>query len=732
MLDQDLVRSGFDIEMLLGERFLSYVLLTLVDAGTIPVVVEIEDPPIEFLLGEPSNTDRLYELHPDAVHAKQVSPTRDPFQVEILFDHPSGADARVHIVFDINRPPPAISVPEVQFDLFVTLALEPHRDEDDALDGTLLRVALVDIDSPILSLAASEGVTKEAIMDRLKGYVDRTLDLGGVGAFKRLQDLEYRKVPAEGDHPAALGLYLNLRLQMGPEPESFLATRGNIDDALNFLPAGSNVAIATRKNLYGVMSDDAYNRRAEINDLGTYEWPLRKSPSNPKSKKIGTLNGVTIAPLVLSGPSGPVPTNTLRIDISGEYEVDDWFDPDFHILIDLSPSTDEHGLFAWDVNTDISVDLLFEILPFLGFYVIFVLSGGGGLMAIGILAGVLLALGEAAGLILDAIYSERIQEKTDAAMPDVVTGRLTLARRRWDPFYATLHQVAMRPDGAIINSNGIALWGRAAIDKQPQPVDHVVIRDEQRASLNPLPGEPPEPPTHLRYRIWDYADHLPFFTALAPATDRRSFAQHDGAEPDLYQLTIEQILERFGEKRLLSNIPYVAKRIDLRENQVDQILCSSQREINEQRGGLLHTFREETRAQIETDEAPQIRDEVIAEFQAEGVTPTEEEIVERVNERIDEIVAEREAEYIENELDAILEETLLPLLRFDLPPEHLAALQKKGVLSLKGFEIIALRDGHPPDSPLLYYRDHPDKDPKDNLLSCPHYTATTDGPVFPS
>ena len=36
MLDQSRVTSGFDIEILLGERHLSYILLTLVDAGVLP------------------------------------------------------------------------------------------------------------------------------------------------------------------------------------------------------------------------------------------------------------------------------------------------------------------------------------------------------------------------------------------------------------------------------------------------------------------------------------------------------------------------------------------------------------------------------------------------------------------------------------------------------------------------------------------------------------------------
>jgi hypothetical protein len=66
MLDQSLVRSGFDAEILLGERQLTYLVLSLIDAGRIPVTFAVGDPPVTLGLRGPETIDRTYEPHPDA------------------------------------------------------------------------------------------------------------------------------------------------------------------------------------------------------------------------------------------------------------------------------------------------------------------------------------------------------------------------------------------------------------------------------------------------------------------------------------------------------------------------------------------------------------------------------------------------------------------------------------------------------------------------------------------
>ncbi len=107
MLDQTLVQSGFDVEILLGERQLTYLLLTLLDAGRIPMELQIPDPPVTLTLRGPLVIDRTYQPDPAATELLTALDALHPMQVEILFGHPSGADLRVHVVLDKDGWPVA-------------------------------------------------------------------------------------------------------------------------------------------------------------------------------------------------------------------------------------------------------------------------------------------------------------------------------------------------------------------------------------------------------------------------------------------------------------------------------------------------------------------------------------------------------------------------------------------------------------------------------------------------
>lgn len=711
MLDQGLVRSGFDAEILLGERQFSYLLLALVDAGLVPTQLQV-GPALLGLLG-PEQIDRTYPPNPDAPFGG-VSDTRHPFDVEILFGHSSGADLRIHPVLSLDGL-------GVEADMFVALTLTTQPDELGMLASALLHVEVRDIDSPILPFVESQfGVDKATILAEVKARVDRDIDLGGFGDFKRLQSLAVRKLEATDDHSRAYGIYVNLRLQQGPEPMSLKPERGNVDEAVNFLPEGSDSAMASRKGLFGDMAKDAFERLAEIDAEGHVSHPWHKSIHNPKSEVIGKIKGVSVGPGF--GPQGQ-PQNTLRIDVHVEYEIDNFFDPDGHLVINLTPSTNDQGIMVWSIDADFHASLLLEVIGFLVLASIF--TGVGGL--VGLSLGAAIAAGLVTGslvdglghFIVDELYSGRVEKKVDAGLPDVISGRVEVGQRRWDPLYTTHHQIAMRPDGALVNGDGVALWGRAVIDKRIVPVAHVVIRDKF-----PLP---PTPPTHLRYRVFDVDQFGADFSAIAPGTDRRDIAQHDPVnEPTLFQLDIAQIKSRMDEGRIVPDVACIAKYVDIRQNQVHSILTISHREFNEQRNGMIFTFEAETRPAIEAEQGEQIRQEVIAEFEAEGHTPTEEEIVARVQARIDAILAERTDAFAGSvQFKRLLDQALRPLLKLDMPPENFAALQKQAILHLLDLEVITMRSG------LRYYRDHPDFFKPDNLMSLPRYRETPAGPTFP-
>jgi hypothetical protein len=446
---------------------------------------------------------------------------------------------------------------------------------------------------------------------------------------------------------------------------------------------------------------------------GDVTHPWHKSISNPGSDVIGKIKGVSVGPKVNA--------NTLRIDVHVEYALDNFFDPDAHLVIELTPVPNSQGVLDWSIDADFHASLLLEVIGVLVLASLF--TGVGALVgfslaaaiASGLIAGELVdALGH---FIVDEIYSGRAERKVDAGLPDVVRGRIEVGQRRWDPLYATHHQVAMRPDGALVNDRGVALWGRAVLDREIEVVPHVVIRDKQ--------AQTPSPPTHLRYRVDDAEEFRDDFEALAPGTDRRDFEHDPAGEPTLFQFTIEQIEDRLAERRIIPDLAYVAKRVDVRQHQVHSILAISNREINEQRNALIGAFAAGARGDIEQQQGTQIRLDVAAAFAAAGITPTPEQFETCVQQKIGEILNAEVAAFVDGPLDGRLEEALLPLLRFDLPPENFAALQRKGILHLLDLEMITMQGG------FRYYRDHPDGAPGDNLLSRPRYRSTAGGPVFP-
>jgi hypothetical protein len=639
VIDQSLVQSGFDAEILMGSRYLRYLLLSSVETGTFPTRIAIADPALDITIHPPEDYQRLYQ--PNALAEPLPTPDARAFETAILFDQPSGADLRIRMITDLRERQTGNQITGQFVDLFVTLTLETQLDGQGIPREPRLRLAVVDLglDGSLLLALAFAGMTKEDLLPLIKDQVDRSIDLGVVGAGQNLQAIEMQKLGADGEHPGALGVYLDLRLRSGPAPTAFLGDRGDLANARNFLPEGDDLAFGMAGALYSRLGDDALFRMAQETAAGSgeYHYPLRADPNNPESEQKGKIKNITVS--ALAG-------NVLRIDVHGEFFVDWLPDPDFHFTFDVTPVV-ENGLLTFSITNDIDVDLLGSLLV--------------GLVLVGLVLGIgaasiaaLLVLG-AQELIVEPIALSQVRDKAgafDASFLDALPHRVAAERRRWDPFYTTEHQIVALLDAVQITSAGIGFSGRAALDKEPDPTDHVVIRDEARGDDGAV--------TELWYRVRDIDQIGPDLERAFLATDRRPYARVEGdAEPNLLRLTMDQVRSRLGEARLLESIAYVPKKVYVRDGQIRLLLCISETELDE------------VRAQ----------------------TPPEQ-------------------------LDAALD----PLLRFDLDSPELLVLEDDRVLFLRGYERIRMvRKGRVS----RYYRDRPDFNPSDNLLSLPRYRPAT-------
>jgi len=728
MIDQTLVTTGFDTEALLSPRYISYILLAQVEAGLFPLNLHIERPPeppddpglnLDVTIHPTADYDRTgYEAHPEAELPPESGQT---FDVDILFEHESGADVLVKMFLTIVD-----NLTQQTFqgglDLFVNLNLTFDEDDRGFQRNHQLALEVVDIGGLVVDLAEARGADREELLEEIKQAVERSVPFGVVD--NAVQRVAIKKLRGGEGTRNAFGVYVNLALKTGPEPDEFLADRGEVENAQNFLSDGEDLAFATSSELYGKLGPDIRFRMAEEKDDGSgeFHFPLREDPGNTESDIVGKVKGIDVRPETILGPDNrPVPTGRLMIKLHGEY-TDAPFDPDFRFKVLLRPKF-EDGLLDWDIDTDIDLGLAGLVLALLGGIVVGLLT-----LNLGAGAGAFFALMVAKSLIAEPLIAgmlaDEIDEDDDLSFLDAIPHRVRVANRRWDPLYVTRHQVVTLLDAMQINFDGLAFQGRASLGKEPRPRRDAFLRDEERNEEGEV--------THLRYRVNDFTRFEADFEAIAPGTDRRPFRRaNPEAEPTLVSLTGEEIANRVipdradGPVRVLAPIALSPRRVHVHQGQIDDILCITRREINEERGRLIDEFRTATKAQISDNQGEQIREELAQSLEDElGRPPTDEELDKAVDERLEALVDEAQVDFEEDELPDLLNDAIVALLRFDMAPEEFAARQQAGALFIEGKEII-VRQGKP------YYRDRPDGDPNDNLLALPRYQPPFSPPSPP-
>ncbi len=314
MVDQSLVKSGFDTEVLLGPRYLTYLLLSSVETGSLPLRFFVNNPNLEVRLRPPEDYRRLYEPHPDA-EPLPASVSSGAFGTEILFDHPRAADLRVRMIADVIADASGDQLPEQFIDLFMTLRLETTVEDGVPRQPRLLiEVVQLELDTLLAGALALEDKGPDDILPDVQQVVDREIGLGVAGEDERLQRIEMQTLAASGDHPDALGVYLNLRLRNGPDDDEFLEDRGELADAENFLPPGEDLAFGLPGSLYPKLGADARFRMAEETSPGSgeFRFPLREDASDPDSEIRARIKDISVSALGRRrapdrGPRGGLP-----------------------------------------------------------------------------------------------------------------------------------------------------------------------------------------------------------------------------------------------------------------------------------------------------------------------------------------------------------------------------------------------------------------------------------------
>ena len=714
-MDQTRVTSGYDVEVAMGGRYLQYLLLLAVETGQFPLEATFTPSgggdPIRVQVLVPPSLDRTYTPDADAPQAP-AAPANDAFAVEVLPTHPLGADVKVTVWVRLTS---GAQTADLNMNMYIGISLATTPDTDGiGLGSMTLTLELLDIDGILVNAAESHDppLPKAELLARLQPLINRDLPMTDLGTGGRIGAINMRKLPADAERTAALGLYINLVLRAGPQEDNVRGPRGDLTLAQNILEPGADVTFATRASIYGDFAADAYHRMARRSGSG-YDHPVMK-----KNEKLFDVVEIKARPVENDNHES---INQLHVSVEGEYQLDYLPDPNFTVHIYVYEDLDADGIMSWDSGADVQASILADIL--LGVIALATVP------LLGPYSTLVFAALEAAKYVTEKaiaefVVEEKTDKKVDAALLDIAPNRFTIVRRRWDPFFTTNHQMGLRPGTVAINAQGLALWGTAALTRAPEAAKSIIIREAVRDADGNA--------THLIYRVQGL-EGSEYLTAVAPGAHRGPFTQPDPTnQPQLFQLAVDDAIPRVVAHELDGSEAYEVQGIEFRGGEVINMLVISSREINEQRNRLLDEVRATAQAAAEAEDSI-IRQEVLDAFDAQGIIPTSEQVEAEVAARKQAIVDTAVAAYEAGSLADDLAAAIAPLLRFELSPDQFGRLQTAGLLKIAKYDLVEIGAEE-----RYYYRDHyvraeePTKAARlaDNLHSKPRYKNTPSGRVF--
>ncbi len=559
MIDLSRVKTGFDVEILLGAGYFQNALLALREAGEMPATVEVGGHAVT--LGAPQDLRILFESVPVP-------------QGEGLQDLPTAVDFSFVL-------PLSSALGEINATLFACLDLGRKTNSVTGLVDTVrMLTRYVTMDPETRALLEMLRVDIQQVETQLRAIFDR--DISEQLIPGKLTQMEIHKLPPDGEAPACYGVYVNLDLKVGeltqrvpasdadrflgladadgmktvvapPEPDEAPIARGDTALRCNFLPADMDLAFAAPEELYGRLARNFLHREARQRADGTWYRPLTTS-GNREATIIGYHKGMRIR------------AHDGKLRVTSDTHVAE-ADVDVETNIDFSPSLAADGRLTWDLKVhepeaDTSFwDLLVGIFTFgLGLLLV-PLTGGASLL----LSGQLFGLGMGVIRSIKERYEGQGQEDLQHQMERdkdgllsfmaVIPDGVTLSRRRVDPFFHRHYMVVTHFTEVRITGSGIAMGGRAGVGSEDRAIEQVSLVGRQRAE------EPLGELQHLHWRVPNQAQVMDPARFLAP----------DPEQPDVFALTAEDALERVKVNQLRRQEILAPTAVRLRSGRITEI-----------------------------------------------------------------------------------------------------------------------------------------------------------------
>jgi hypothetical protein len=296
-----------------------------------------------------------------------------------------------------------------------------------------------------------------------------------------------------------------------------------------------------------------------------------------------------------------------------------------------------------------------------------------------------------------------------------------VSRKRWDPFYTSLHQIRVDVPEVQSTRNGVAICGTVrGLGRKRFPVDNLVVRDKVQDPDGTLTG--------LQYIIPDLGGPQVDFVNTALATDRVQLAplvpvpDFPNSDDSLVTLSLDDIEARLAQDgfpppivyRLLRVQPLVQEMEDHTRSTLVRLMGISLRERDRINDAIWAERYDIVRQNILDAREGEMRDAAADSLPAGA---DEDDIDREFRIRLNAATRSGTLAWFDSEAGiAATRAAFDRLMRLEMHPHDWGVLQEMGVLEVQGYRLIE-REGrfYYRDDP-RWQRDEPSEDEPDNTL----------------
>ncbi len=594
MVDFARVLSGYDIEVQVGEGFFLQALKSVFESGTIETTYQVSggtvtiDPPSAVSLLFASRNFTEFDDNGQAVSvSKEVDleitiPAHLQFggtstdlspRISILLEQDEKTDERTGLVNEIQLVPRYQGLDRETRDLVLLFASPQQLEEIEANLKVISEIRMTDqlIPGALHKMAVRRLPAAQGFQACLALYANLDLKTGPLN----------ENVSSSGPD----GIPLVITRVLPPKPPEEAEDRGDESLGVNFLTFADHVAFAAPAAIYDRLAVDRMHIYTKEFDDGNFSRPLYQPSMNPfegEGQRIGSYKSLRLSATGNKHNDFGALKVKARVYVS-EANTDATQDIIFH------PKRKDDGDLWWDVDVkepEAETSFFYMLLALISVGLAFPVFAGFGLGIAAItVAGVLTGIGSTLIKTFTEKYEDESQRNLQRMLDrqkdgmlsflGMIPTRVTVVRRREDPFYYRHYQVATNFKIRIRDA-GVSFFGTSRTAQESRPIDRVKLVGRSRQ------GEPMGELRSIHYRVPNWREIINANTVRR--TDPRR-------KPDVYAITPEDARRRVERNELKLATIINPDRVRVRSGRISEIFFDEGIALVPAEAARLHLWR---------------------------------------------------------------------------------------------------------------------------------------------